>query len=531
MVSILGSFLIALYPALALLSHNIEELHLSSALRSLLVSVIVWGLLLLILQLIVKDWGKAGLLCSVFLILFFSYGNIYSLLKQRSYAGFSFGHHKILLPLWILVAVFWVWWVSRKLRNPANVVKFFNAFGIVLFLLPVSTLISHQLKGSKEKPIHSGVDPGNRSDINRTSPDIYYIILDGYARADILEEIYGYNNSGFINYLQERGFYVAEKSSSNYNQTAASLASSLSLDYVNDLSETMAADLKNRQPLANRIKFSHLSELLESRGYEVVAFETGYERTELENVDHYWSLETEVIPQFTSLWRFNAFETLLLESTMARIVFDLRFLSPDIFRQVMQRTEYQAHRERILFAFDKLDDIATMEGDYFVFAHLISPHPPFVFGSQGKAINPNRAYRIEDGDSYPGDKNEYIKGYKDQLSFINVQVMQVIDRILTTSDTPPIIIIQGDHGPGAYLVWDSAEKTNLKERYGILNAYYFPDGNYDELYPSITPVNSFRSFLNYQFGTDIELLPDESYFAPWMRPYDFVRVTDSINYE
>jgi len=531
MVSILNSFLIALYPTLALLSHNIEELLLSSALRALLVSVIVWCLLLLILQLIVKDWGKASLLCVVFLILFFSYGNIYSLLKQRSFAGFSFGHHKILFPLWILAAVVWFWWVTRKLRNPAKVIKFFNTFGVVLILLPVSTIISHQLKGSEEKQIHSEVNLGNRPDINRISPDIYYIILDGYARADILEEVYGYDNSDFINYLQERGFYVAEKSNSNYNQTASSLASSLSLEYVNDLLETMAIDSKNRQPLANRIKFSVVSELLYSRGYEVVAFETGYERTELENADHYWSLESEVVPQITSLWRFNAFESLLIESTMVRIVFDLYFLSPDIFPQVMLEPEYQAHRERILYAFEKLDDIAKMEGDFFVFAHLISPHPPFVFGSQGEAINPNRAYRIADGDSYQGDKNEYIKRYKDQLSFINVQVMQVIDRILTKSDTPPIIIVQGDHGPGAYLVWDSAEKTNLKERYGILNAYFFPDGNYDELYPSITPVNSFRLVFNSQFGTDIELLQDESYFAPWMRPYDFVRVTDRINSE
>ncbi|MHA2429196.1 MAG: sulfatase-like hydrolase/transferase, partial [Candidatus Hermodarchaeia archaeon] len=422
-------------------------------------------------------------------------------------------------------------WVSRKLRNPANVIKFFNIFGIALILLPVSTIISHQLEGSKDKLIRSGFNPGIQPDINRISPDIYYIILDGYARADILEEIYGYDNSDFVNYLQERGFYVAEKSCSNYNQTASSLASSLSLDYVNDLSKTMASDSKNRQPLANKLKFSVVSELLDSRGYEVVAFETGYERTELKNADHYWSLESEVVPQITSLWRFNAFESLLLESTMFRIVFDLYFLSPDTFLKVMLESEFQAHRERILYAFERLDDIAKMEGNHFVFAHLISPHPPFVFGPQGEAINPKSAYRIADGDFYPGDINEYMNGYKDQLSFINVQAMKVIDRILTRSDTPPIIILQSDHGPGAYLIWDSAEKTNLKERYGILNAYYFPDGNYDELYPSITPVNSFRLVLNSQFGTDIELLQDESYFAPWMRPYDFVRVTDRINCE
>jgi hypothetical protein len=47
-------------------------------------------------------------------------------------------------------------------------------------------------------------------------PDIYYVILDGYARADILDELYGYDNSRFLDYLERHGFFVAETSHSNY---------------------------------------------------------------------------------------------------------------------------------------------------------------------------------------------------------------------------------------------------------------------------------------------------------------------------
>jgi hypothetical protein len=53
----------------------------------------------------------------------------------------------------------------------------------------------------------------------------------------------------------------------------------------------------------------------------------------------------------------------------------------------------------------------------------------------------------------------------------------------------------------------------FKETVAILNAYYFPDGEYDALYPSISPVNSFRIVLNHFFNQDYDILPDLSYFT------------------
>ena len=98
--------------------------------------------------------------------------------------------------------------------------------------------------------------------------------------------------------------------------------------------------------------------------------------------------------------------------------------------------------------------------------------------------------------------------------------------LATFTITPPIIIIQGDHGPGAYLHWGSLEQTVPSERFGILNAYYFPDGNYETLYPSISPINSFRVVLNQYFETKYALLPDLHYYSRWNVPFDFIEVTD-----
>jgi hypothetical protein len=82
-------------------------------------------------------------------------------------------------------------------------------------------------------------------------------------------------------------------------------------------------------------------------------------------------------------------------------------------------------------------------------------------------------------------------------------------------------VIQGDHGPGSRLDWEVPERSDLRERMGILNAYYAPLAE-RALYPSITPVNSFRVVLNQYFGFDLPLLPDRSYLSSWRAPYRFV---------
>jgi hypothetical protein len=64
---------------------------------------------------------------------------------------------------------------------------------------------------------------------------------------------------------------------------------------------------------------------------------------------------------------------------------------------------------------------------------------------------------------------------------------------------------------------------------GILNAYYLPGTGQAGLYPSITPVNSFRVVFNAYFGTDLPILPDRSYiFTNQLHLYDFRDITDLL---
>ena len=116
-------------------------------------------------------------------------------------------------------------------------------------------------------------------------------------------------------------------------------------------------------------------------------------------------------------------------------------------------------RELILFDLKQLQEMPSLPGPKFVFAHLVIPHQPFVFGPDGEPfVIPER---INKGTTYY-TKKDYQLGYVNQAKFISSRIVEVVKSIIDNSSVPPIIIIQGDHGPS------HIDKATRK---CILNAY------------------------------------------------------------
>ena len=99
-------------------------------------------------------------------------------------------------------------------------------------------------------------------------------------------------------------------------------------------------------------------------------------------------------------------------------------------------------------------------------------------------------------------------------------MLQAIDTIVANSETPPIIIIQGDHGP-----WLQPKD----KRFWNLTAIYFP-GHKNKLYSTISPVNIFRLVFNTYFGGKYDILDDASYFSPVPNLYDFSKMPYPCDY-
>ena len=159
-------------------------------------------------------------------------------------------------------------------------------------------------------------------------------------------------------------------------------------------------------------------------------------------------------------------------------------------------------RKRLLCMFDKLDKVPKYKEPTFAFADLDVTHPPFVFTTNGDLIDrPGFNY------NYSGSDTRYIPRYLDQVKFANKKLTSLIKTLITESETPPIIIIQADHGTN-YHLFGPNRNSFLRERTSILNALYLPHGGKKLLYPNVSPVNTFRIVFNYYFGADYPLLKD-----------------------
>jgi hypothetical protein len=329
-------------------------------------------------------------------------------------------------------------------------------------------------------------------------PNIYYIILDGYPREDVLQELYHYDNSNFLNYLKNKGFYIAPKSRSNYCQTSLSLTSSLNFDYLEKIINLKDINTNNRVPLEKVLKDNRLFHYLKEFGYKIIANESDYDFTNMTNADIFFS---------TNRWMSNEFQNTMINTTFLSFVFS---------KILTQYSLLNLHMKRMQSAFDHLSDPPPLIAPYFFFTHILSPHP-YTKGIESP---------MYDGSHYYEATKETVDQYRmifiERLESLNIKMKQVIDRILLKSDRPNIIVLQADHGPGSELNWDDAGKSNFKERLSILNAYYLPKRGEKYCYSDITPVNTFRIILNHYFGTQYDLLEDRCYFSTWTLPYKFI---------
>ena len=390
---------------------------------------------------------------------------------------------------------------------------------VVLNLLAVSATgvvciqLAAQAWSNRSLPA-AAVGPGQEGSASQPAaaegalPDIYHIVLDGYARNDVLLDLYGYDNSAFTDYLTSKGFYVAERARANYAQTALSLASALDMRYLDEFAAASGGG-NDRMPLVRAIRQNRFCRHLRGLGYRLVCYPSGYWPTE--TID---GAERSGPPG-------DSFARALLDSTI---------LSGDAWSGDGEAAA-RRHRRRVRHALDSLAAGEVSKRPVFVFAHIVCPHPPFVFDRAGETRHLELSYTLDDGSHWRRSSDaggqEYRRAYIEQLQFINTEMFRVLDAILSRP-RPAVIVLQSDHGPGSRLDWDSRDGTDVVERLATLLAARFADGGHDGLYEGITPVNAFRATMNHCFGAKLEPLGDRSYFSPWPRPYDFMDVTAEL---
>ena len=423
---ILYPFLFVLDLLLIPLFANLDQLDPTQAVRPFIIGLILCGAVMALLALVLHDWHYAGYLTFLFLVFQFVFGHLWRLLQ---------GHvpnpdvtRWVLLGVWgILLVLLGLPRTWRRLGGGERITPLLNLVvgGLVLsqVLLNLPKLVGEPAPLTAESAtIQLG---GEEKDLEidcSQRPDIYLIIVDAYGRSDVLKDYYGVDNSAFLQSLRDKGFYVAESAHTNYIQTVFSVPAVLDMEFI----PPNPPDVRGAEYFTQLVADNKITRILDECGYLTIAFETGFSFTNGAIVDLYLTRGTGL----------TELEDLILADTPFGLLADqLHWFKPG--------QGYQAHRERVLFAFEEIGKLAGRLGPKFVFAHILSPHPPFVFDAEGQPIDPPRNYTVQDGDDFKGSPEEYVQGYAGQVAFVNRMLEKTVAEILSRSKDA-----SGDHHPG-----------------------------------------------------------------------------------
>lgn len=489
----------ALFPLLSIYSANLSLVPWRMMIRPVCVVLIatfaIWG----ILSLILRSTKRGAIATSAFVGCFLMYSRFVAFATEQSLPhGYIFGTWiGLTLIVMAVLTIFWRWH------------KILNVLGACLVVAATAQIASGLWKAASNvagRVVTTTADGGT----NKDRPDIIYIILDGYGRSDALKRALGYSNDSFIAGLEQRGFYVAKDAHANYCQTELSVSSSLNMDFIQNLLPKMTPKDGDRSPLDDLLNHNAVADYLRKKGYIFAAITTGFPPLQFPSADV--NMKTRA--------GFSLIESAFIQMTP---------LANDGY--ALQRM-FQERRSNLVNAFDQLESLAAKSvTPRFVMVHILAPHPPFVIGSDGEQLPPQSPFGFWDGSDYMdhvGSPEQYRKGYTSQADYLGKRVLKAVDALFAERGTRPIILIQGDHGSKMRLDQATLEHTDVNECFPNLSAYYVPDSVKKNLYPGITPVNSFRTVFNGLFGDNFKPLPDQSWYSSFPFPYQFFEVTSQI---
>jgi hypothetical protein len=380
-----------------------------------------------------------------------------------------------------------------------------NAFTLVLVGLTLLTIVPYE-SGRAVASAGSGDAPGAIIATRVPERDIYLIVLDRYGSHWSIEHRFGIPGDALPEWLSDQGFQVYPGARANYRATDFSLASMLSMRMLDEYSVTPGRGSGDRTYARSRLERPDVAAFLRDNGYTYYQLGSWYGPTqtnELADVTLTWNEDTE-------------FESVLRESTILPAVD--RFLG----RSEGEGDEYRDDaRAAIHFQFRQLQRLPSIPGRKFVFAHILLPHPPYVFDANGDMVVKATAETVPEPDLF-----------REQLAYTDSQVRATVEELLAgPDDQDPIVVVMGDEGPflcrNVDCVDDSARRLGI--RFGALGAYYLPEQPAGFFSDDHSHVNTFRGILSAYFGADLPPLPDRSYDWPDNdRIYDFVDVTDRL---
>lgn len=492
--------LLAAYPPLFLYGQNLGELTLADLAAPLAAILLLAVLALVIGAYVMRDSRRAALVVSALAAFLLLFGHLSGVLAP---VGLRAGIQQVGWAI-VLIAVAVVALRIGSARL-ASLTRALNLVSALLVIFALVTIVPAEVQRFGRSTAAAATIEGERG----PGRDIYFLVFDRFGSARSLDLLYDIDGRPFLDGLRERGFQVAPDSHANYVKTTLSLAATLNLDYLDDLVAAQDPASDDHGPIHERLSNHAVGRFLRDRGYQYIHVGSNYG-------------PTESSPLADRNLRSGG------PSDFLASLYDTSALPAIARRFTGSAAPYRERRYTVgKFQLDTLDQLAAEPGPSFVYAHLLLPHPPYVFAPDGSFV----ADALDAGRSQRD-------GYAEQLAYLETRINALVDRLLARPEAErPIIILQADEGPyprnyarnTVKYDWTTATSEELEIKYGILNAMYLPGDEAPELPPTLSAVNTFRLIFGAYFGAELPLLPDRSYTsAGKFRPYDLTDITDRL---
>ena len=412
--------LITLWPIVHFISINIGENIISFRVIYFgLVFCILFLFLYRIINIFLKDEVALSLVLSL-VISFFLFGSIEKIIFTLR----DTIEHSAKIAIFIQFLLFLTLsYFFPKLLKKNNKFRLLTTLLIVLWIFPLFKIIKNFPKTQEfnlSKPIKI-------NDKFVLKSNVYYIILDEYAREDVLMNYLAIDNVEFLKKLRNMGFEYFPNSLSNYDTTPLSISTTLNMDYYTYNTDYDVSIIQNK---------SRILQILKEQGYKNIFVESGgNSQITCNGLEDYCiksgtiSDDIALLLQMTPLWR------------MMRSDKFYRY-----FEGIYLLTDLKKSTDRIL-QITKKDN-----SNFFVFSHILSPHNPQRYNkdcSKFFSINPGLGEATKEQ-------------YSIDLPCLNEDIVHSVKAIIKQDKSDPIIFITSDHGISRSMVDNNDEILRLK---------------------------------------------------------------------
>ncbi|WP_167558592.1 sulfatase-like hydrolase/transferase [Bradyrhizobium canariense] len=316
----------------------------------------------------------------------------------------------------------------------------------------------------------------------RRTPNVYWIVLDGYPRQDVLQEFFNFDNEPFVQSLKGLDFTVYDHALASFPETIFSISSTVSLGFLvsgtgSSLKMPPSAELyravRGQNVVVNTMR---------SMGYRYIHFENGYDNLTQCPMEGAICIKGNVQSD-GGVIQFDEFNLAVLSKTPLM----------DLIAAFANRSADQSPfmKGAVHELTNKLSSVPEHGEPFFLYAHVLAPHPPIRFrrDCSVRVVTPD----LVDWNSK--DRSAFL----DQLGCVNDEAIALLKTVVQR-DPQAIIVVQSDHGTafrGQFKKpFDAWDQLDLKERFGALNALRMPAACSSYAQGTVDLVNTFSRVLS-----------------------------------